>query len=216
MPNATQIRAAGNVGLFRLPSSHRTRQAAFTLVEALLALAITTIAGSALLLSLSSSLQATQDARERTIAMGMARQLMHEIAGKRYMAVGVSPYQTNLSASAWELAGAGRERFDDIDDFHLATSQPAADIWGVPLGQDDGAGGYRHPHFQVPSGYFDKWRREAEVYYVSQYNQAERLPGGQTSNYRAVEVRILIVEPDRNPREVAHLREVFSYVPPVQ
>ena len=54
---------------------------AFTLVEAMLALSLTAIAGAALLLAAASSLDTTSHALEQTIALGMAEQLMDEVVG---------------------------------------------------------------------------------------------------------------------------------------
>ena len=195
--------------------SGRPLRAAFTLIEAMVATAITAIAGSALLLGITSSLQTTTDALEQQIASGMAQQLMDEVCGARYCELGVDGYQTSFGPSTYESSGSGRERFDDIADYDGLRVQPAEDLWGVELGSEDGQGGVRHPGFRAPAGFLDNWRQEVDVYYVSPADPSQKLPGGQVSDYRAVEVRISYVDPERGTRELTQLRRVVAYVPPL-
>lgn len=186
----------------------------FTLAEALVAIAVAAIAASALLLGTYASLQNAQEAWKRTVAAGMAQQLMDEIVGNRYCAVASNPYETNLGRSSWEAAGTGRERYNDIDDYNGIRTQPPTDLWGVRLGMDNGQGGVRHPACQAPTGLFDRWRQEVDVYYVSETNPTQRLGPGQVSNMRAVEVRIMENDPQRGWRQLARLRRIVAYVPP--
>lgn len=188
---------------------------AFTLVEALVATAITAIAASALLLGVTSSLQTTSEAQEQAIASGMAQQLLDEVLGARYMEYGLSAYQLDLQPNGAELASGTRELYDDVDDYNGVQTQPPVDSWGVSLGTDDGEGGQRHPHFQSPPGFFDHWRAEIDVYYVNPPDLATRLPSGQVSDYRAVEVRVYYVDPDRGSRQLTKLRRMVAYVPPL-
>lgn len=189
-------------------------RAAFTLVEALVAISITAIAASVLLLGVHASVQTTEEAFRRTIATGMAEQLLDEVLGARYHAVGVDGLQTTLSPSSWELEGSGRERYDDVDDYHGVRSQPPEDLWGIELGADDGQGDLRHPNFRAPAGRLDHWRQEVDVYYVDESDLSVRLPAGQVSGYRAVEVRIYYDDPSGGSRELADLRRVVVYLPP--
>lgn len=200
----------------RLSTQHRTRlPAAFTLVEALVSISITAVAGSVLLLGISSSLQTTTEALEQTIATGMAQQLMDEVVGGRYHALDVDGYQITFGPSFYERSGSGRERYDDIDDYDRLSNKPPTDPWGIELGRDDGEGGERHPGFQAPAGLFDNWRQEVDVYYLDESDLTIRLPLGQVSDYRAVEVRIIDDDPDRGGRELIRLRRVVAYVPPL-
>jgi len=197
----------------RMPYS--SRRSAFTLVEALLAISMAAIAASVLLLGITSALNTTNEAISQTIANGMAAQLIDEAIGLRYHATGADGYQTPLGASSYELSGAGRERFNDIDDHHGFRAQPPRGLYGIELGQDDGVGGVRHPNFIVPERRFENWRREIEVYYVDETDHTQRLPSGWTSDYRAVEVRIIEDDPNRGSRELANVRRVIAYVPPM-
>jgi len=194
---------------------NRPKQRAFTLVEALVAISVTAIAASVLLLGLTSSVQTTQEAERQTIAQGIAEQLADEVVGCRYMQAGVTPYQVALGPNAWESSTGTRERYNDVDDFHGFTAGPPEDPWGVTLGKDDGAGDERHPAFQLPDGYFDRWREEIRVYYVDESDLTTPLPYGQVSDYRLVEVRVLYELPEGGARELARVRRVVAYVPPL-
>jgi type II secretory pathway pseudopilin PulG len=209
LPRPNQLVPRSQSPFFRPP------RAAFTLVEALIAISITAIAASALLLGTTTSLQATRDAQNQTIAVGMAQHLMDEVLGNAYMDPGGAPYATTLGPESGETSKPGRQLFDDIDDFNGQRTQPPKDRWGVALGTDDGQGGMRHPNFRVPAGLLDNWRQEIDVYYVNETNLTTRLPAGQTSDYRAVEVRIMATDPDGRVRELAKVRRVVAYVPPL-
>jgi len=188
---------------------------AFTLVEAMVAITLAAIAGSALLMSTTSSLDSTSAAMHQTIALGMAQQLMDEVVGNRYCEAGGSAHDTVLQPGSSERVGNTRQRFDDIDDFNGYRSQPPTDAWGIALGKDNGEGGERHPAFQAPSSFLANWRQEVRVYYVSADDPSRALGSGQVSDYRAVEVRIVEQDPDRGSRELARLRRVVIYVPPL-
>jgi prepilin-type N-terminal cleavage/methylation domain-containing protein len=189
------------------------RRRGFSLIEALVSMTLISLAGAVLLLGIESSLQSTVDAVEQTQAAGIARQLVDEVLGKRYMAQGVTPYQTALTANSWELQSAGRERYDDTDDFHRYSAQPVEDTWGIELGSGDWYGNQRAPGFQVPAGTFGDWREEVEVYYVDQADPSQRLPSSRTSNLRAVEVAIFRDAPQGGTRELVRIRRVYAYIP---
>jgi len=192
---------------------HASARPAFTLVEALVAITITAMAGSVLLLGTTVSLQTTTDSLRETIAAGMAEQLMDEIVGCRYAAVGAGGRQLDLGPSAYESQGQGRSRYDDIDDYDTFQAGPPRDPWAIPLGTDDGEGDRRYPSAQVPEGFFDNWQQTVNVYYVDPTDWTARLPDGRTSDYRAIEVRIFYNDPQRGSRELAHLRRIVAYVP---
>jgi len=197
----------------RIARRDRRSTAGFTLVEAILALAISVIAGGAIVLGLASSLQTTTIAEDETIALGMAKGMMDEIAGMRYAEDGVGPYQTTLGPESGELTANGRTQFDDIDDFAGLSTQPPTDFWGVPLGTDDGEGGQRHSEMMAPTGYFNAWRRDVAVYYADPADFNTALSGAVTSDYRVVVVRVIRTDADGSEHELARLQRVFNYVP---
>lgn len=193
--------------------SRRGRQA-FSLIEAVIAVGLTVMAAGTLLMAVSTSQQTTDEALRQTIAAGMAEQLMDEILGQKYCADPYNGYETSLSRSSWEAAGAGRERYNDIDDYNLVRTQPPTDPQGIALGRDDGLGGVRAAALQANTTLISRWRQEVDVYYVSEANPSQRLTSG-TSDYRMVEVRITEEIPGVGRRQWAKLQRVVSYVPPV-
>ena len=193
----------------RSSSSSRT---GFTMVEATLAITLTALAGSAILLAINTSIDATSDMVNRTIAEGMAQQLVDEAVGATYGAVGAGPYQTDLGPNSYETGGNGRERFNDVDDYTGITTQPPKDLYGIALGTENGQGATRHASFQAPANYFSRWRQKVEVYYVNASNFSLRLTGNNTSDYRCVDVKIEYNDPVRGWLTLAQERRVVTYL----
>jgi type II secretory pathway pseudopilin PulG len=197
----------------RIPRRTAALRRGFTLVEAIISMSVMAVAGVTVLVGISSALQSTDKAVQQQIADGMARQLIDEIAGKLYSAAGTGPYTTTLGPNSVELAGPGRSLFDDIDDFHNFRAQRPEDPRGQALGSEDDFGGSRHTSFRVPSAMLADLRQEIDVYYVSDSDQSAALSGSQTSNSRAVEVRIYVVDSHDGKRLLTRVRHVFSYFP---
>jgi hypothetical protein len=190
-----------------------TSRPAFSLVEAMVALTITTLAGSVMLLAIESSLSSTSDAVDRMIADGLANQLLDEISTKRFMSPGDTPLSIS-GPNATEAAGSGRERYNDIDDYKTFTAKPAEGIWGESLGTGNDSGGARNPNFCIPSTYFTNWRQKVEIYFVSPTNHSVKLTGSSTSYYRAAEVTIEYVDTDGSVIPLAKRRRVYAYLLP--
>ncbi len=191
----------------------RPNRSAFTMVEAVLAITVMALAGSILLFGTSTALQNTQNAMYGAIARGMAQQLMDEIVGCRYYEPDVDPHSTTLGPDGSEATGGTRQYYDDSDDFNGLRTSPPKDFYGVASGKDDGLGGQRNPLFQITPGIIDNWQQEVDVYYVSESNFGTKLPTGQTSDYRMVEVRITC---NQGNRVLATLKRVLSYAPTMQ
>lgn len=198
-----------------LPVSSRFPRG-FTLIEAVVALALAAIAGSVMLLGMTAAQQNVDEAMRMAVAQGMAEQLMDEILGQRYCHDRTVGYETTLGPSSWEAQGKGRERYTDIDDYNGVRTSPPKDMYGIALGKEDGAGGLRDPAMAVPGNMTDAWRQEVDVYYVSEANTQVRLATGQTSDYRAVEVRIVEDLGAAGTRELAKLRRVVAYFVPLK
>jgi len=188
----------------------------FSLVEALVAITITALAGSALLLGMTSSIDTTEEAQRQTIAQGLANQALDEVLGARYMELDCSAHDTYLQPGGSEKATGTRELFDDIDDYNDWKSSPPVDRWGIPLGDDDGEGGERHKDFRAPSDTRDRWTRTIHVYYVDESDLSTQLPSGKTSDFRAVEVRVYYKGPNSGRREMARARRIVAYVEPYE
>jgi prepilin-type N-terminal cleavage/methylation domain-containing protein len=192
--------------------SRQPNRRGFTLIEAMVSTTIAALAGAALLQGIYSSIGSTKSAQEQTIAAGLGQQMMDEIAGKVYCAVRNSPYETSLGPSTAEQAGPGRSLFSDIDDFNGVRTGPVKDPWNISVGDDDGKGGSRHPSMRVASS-LTKWRREVDVYYVSNSDLKTKLSAGQTSDFKLVEVRVYIDDANGARRLLTTLKRVFAYVP---
>lgn len=200
---------------------HRLRtRTGFTLIEALAAIAIMALAGSVMLLSAQTSLDATDDAANQAIAQGICEQVLDEIMSKRYMEAGVAYNQNTLVAGATETT---RLSYDDTDDFNGLSVQPIRDTYAQSLGAGNDAGGTRHANFRVVDGYFGRWRLRVDIYYVSSTDMSVRLdnppvPAGNTlsttSGYRAAEVTVEFQNSDGTYQTLARGRRVYAYVPP--
>src|SRR5437660_1026134 len=108
----------------------------FTLIESLLAVSLASIAGSALLLGVSSALQATQTSVEQSVGQQLGQQLMDEIAGQMYSAAGASPYIYPLAPSG-SSSGVSRSAFTCLADYNGYRAQPPVDRYGVQIGRGD-------------------------------------------------------------------------------
>lgn len=184
----------------------------FTMVEAAVAIALTAVAGAAVLVGVTSSIDATSDVVHQTLADGMANQLVDEVVGTVYAAPGSGARQVGLGPNSWETAGAGRSRFNDIDDFNGILTQPPTDPSGIVLGNDDGLGGTRHANLVAPANFYSRWRQNVAVYYVSATNFSQRLTGSNTSDYRCVDVKIDYNDPVRGWQTVSQVRRIVTFL----
>lgn len=187
--------------------------AAFSLVEALVALSVTSLAGAVLLLSVETSLGTTTEAVQRTIADGIAQQTLHEILTKRYTEKGQDPLLGTLGATSDELLGVGTMLFDDTDDYAGYAVQPLKDSYGRLLGTSDEAGQPRLANFQVRSDFFQNWRLRVEVYYVNPADPTQR--STSPTSYRAIDVFVEQIQRSGGVLPLAHRRSVITYIPPV-
>jgi type II secretory pathway pseudopilin PulG len=199
--------------MWRLSQLPRRPRPGYTLVEAMVALSLTAMAGAVVLLTVETSLDAADQALQQTVATGMAEQLLDEVVGAMYCAPGGDPYQATLAPDIWEAQGRGRERFSENGDFHGFVAQPPEDLWGNPLGQGEDRDELRPASFRTPAGAFDSWRQQVEVYYVSAADPSVRLTGSQTSDYRAVEVVISRQVSSGAYVELSRVRRVVANVP---
>jgi type II secretory pathway pseudopilin PulG len=198
--------------IFAIPTNRRRRPAAgFSLIEALVALSITALAGSVLLLSVDSSLESTTQAVQQTIAEGMAQQLLDEMLTKHYTDTGADPLLGLLGATAWELLGLGFERFDDVDDFAGYIAQPLEGVFGEAPGTGDDSGGLRPNNFRLRNDYFQNWRQRAEVYFVTADDHT--VVSVSPTAYRAIEVTVELIKPNGAVIPLAKRKRIITAVP---
>lgn len=195
--------------------SHRppARRRGFTLAEALLAISLTAIVGTAMMAALAGTADVNATALDRFVAQGIAETMMDEVAGFSYCELGTSAYQSPLGAGSGEWVGTNRVNCDDMDDFHGLDQKPPLDPWGVELGKDNAGSTMRHANFRLPTSYLSRFRCKVEGYYVSSADLTTKLTGTSTSDYRAFHVRVLVTDPGSSEREIVNLRRVFANVP---
>lgn len=195
--------------------SGKRRSGGFTLVEAMVAITLIALAGSALLLATQTSMDSSDNAFEQNLARGIANQTVDEVLGLRYGAAGASPYQYPMQAGGHEISSPQKRiLFDDTDDFNNYSSRPLRDPWAIKLGQGDGAGGSRHRNFQLRDNYFDDWEVGVRVFYANPNDLSKNLTGSNTSGFRALEVAVGKYADDGSLRQLASVRRIYAYIPP--
>src|SRR6478609_4986919 len=197
------------------PFARQTRlrgRLAFSLIEALIALSITSIAGAVLLLSVQSSLDTTIEAVDKTIADGVAQQTIDEILTKRFVGPAENPLTAVLGALSSELQSLGTSLFDDTDDYAGYIAQPLKGLSGETLGTGDDSGGLRLQNFRVRSDYFQNWRVRVDVYYVNADNHLVR--SATATNFRMIDVNVELVRTNGSVLPLANRKRLIAYVPP--
>jgi type II secretory pathway pseudopilin PulG len=188
------------------------RNAAFSLIEALVALSVTSLAGAVLLLGVESSLTTTTDAVDRTIADGLAEQTLHEILTKRYSGPGENPLATTLGPTTTESLGGGGAYFDDADDYNGYSARPLKGLYGETLGTGDDAGGSRPANFRLRTELFKNWRLRVDAYYVDPNNHTLR--SAAPTYFRAVEVNVEYLQANGGVLPLASRKRIIAYVAP--
>jgi MSHA pilin protein MshD len=108
--------------------------AAFTIIEAMMSVAIVSIMTTAMLTSLASSRMTMAATANRSVAMLLAQQLMQEVLAQPYLEAGTITLGTDSGE-----AGTTRNLFDDVDDYNGWTETPPAAKDGTLV---SGAAGY--------------------------------------------------------------------------
>ncbi len=164
------------------------RRTGFTLVEAIVSISLAALAGSVLLAGINASIKVTDDAMHETIAMGVAQQLMDEIAAR--------PRGDGTTRSA-----TCRKDFTDIDDYSGYSAAPV-DMWGHTLGQDhitdEGDGTLRAANFQIASTFLNRCLVKVSL-------------ATADDGYRYT-VTVTVVDTGQGNREMARLQRVVTYV----
>ncbi|MBX7167612.1 MAG: type II secretion system GspH family protein [Pirellulales bacterium] len=193
------------------PTARRTScRRGFTLLEAIVAMAIMAIAGTALISGVFSAIENADFAAEAQIAQGLAAQMLDEIAARRYAESGAGAYQVTLGPEAGETNGVVRTAFDDLDDYAGLSNTPPVDRYGVALGTENGSGATRNAAAAAPASFFSTWRVDVEVNYLNATNLSQT--SSTPTDFREVQVKVYRTN-GSSPRLVATQRRVFAYVP---
>lgn len=186
-------------------ASASPRRRGFSMVEALMAVTVTTIAGTALLTSIGAAVRTSTGAAHTAVARGLAEQMMDEIAARRF------PESSNPPP-----AGKSRENFDDIDDYDGWSARPPQGRSGRVLGTeggDDGSNSLRPAEMQADLELLGRFTRRVEVERVQpDGGSGWNVVAGHT-NFRRVTVRVEHTDAESKTATLAEISRIFAYVP---
>ena len=186
--------------------SSRRRRSGFSMVEALIAVTITTIGGAALLTSIGAAVHTSTDAAHRAVARGLAEQMIDEIAAQRF------PASTNPM-----LAVTSRISFDDIDDYDGWSARPPQVREGLAVGNEGGiVFGVTQPRLEAMRADADLiglFTRRVDVERIRPDGGSGWTVVSQHTNFRRVTVRVDYTDAQSNTATLAEISRVFTYVP---
>jgi prepilin-type N-terminal cleavage/methylation domain-containing protein len=176
-----------------------------TAIESLVAIAIVSIAGGAMLASHASAVQSGREIALMTVARGLADQLLEEVAA--------SPVPTQAATTT---PTGPRMNFTTIDHFNGWSESPPQDRYGRVLGTEgealSGSSSVRRAEMQADMTLLSRFRRSITIEKV--------LPTGGTwtttsseSLFRRVTVRVVFADDERQ-RELAVASRIVAYVAP--
>jgi hypothetical protein len=176
------------------------------MVEALTAIAITAVAGGAVLVSLAGNVNTSTQLVQAALAQGLAEQLMDEIAASRF------PASSNSAPG-----GTGRTNFNDIDDYHNWSARPPQDRVGRQIGLEgytsSGGASTRLPEMRPNTELLSGMRRTVTVERVQPDAGSGWTVVSQHTNYRRVTVRVTYTNSQSQTVPLASITRIFSYVP---
>jgi len=187
----------------------RTRRTGITLVESLVAVTITTIAGTALFSAIGASLGASYSTLNRSIGAGLADQMLDELTAVRFPTAG-----DTRSAST-----STRSNFNDLDDYHNWSSTPPVYKNGVVLGNSaftiyDYYPVSRPAYFKPDNEFLSRLTREVSVERIRHDESSGWIVTTDQTDYRRITVKIkLTTTADLPNHEIAESTRIFSYVP---
>lgn len=187
----------------------RSRRTGFTLIESLVSVTITAIAGTALFSAIGASLGASYSALNKTIGVGLADQMLDEMASVRFP-----------TASDTRPAYNGRrEDFDELDDYHNWSASPPVNKNGMKLGKETVTVfeyyPISRPSLLVPDTEFlSRLTREVTVERISPDSSSGWTVTNDNTEYRRVTVKIkLAMNADLPSQLITESTRIFSYVP---
>ncbi|MBA3312261.1 MAG: type II secretion system GspH family protein [Planctomycetota bacterium] len=176
-----------------------------TAIESLLAIAILSIAGGALLSSLATAVRTSREIALTTVARGLADQLIAEVVA--------SPVPSDPASAT---PAAPRANFLVVDHFHLWTESPPQDRFGRVLGTEgiaaSGSSSVRHVALQADSALLTRFRRTVTVEKVAPGDGTWIITASDTL-FRRVVVEVVLEEDDRT-RKLADASRIVCHVAP--
>lgn len=166
---------------FRTASALRNHCArgGLSLLEAVMAMTILTLTGTALLSASMAAIQSGSLMNQTVVAEGIADQLADEIE-----AVGF-PRGTNTLPSA----GIPRVLYNHVDDFAGYNQKPPVDRLNKTLGMEDPSGSTRNAALQPEPGFLGSFRQQVAVERISPNGSGFDVVTSDT-DYRRVTVTV--------------------------
>jgi len=191
----------------RLGSIHPKRlvqyRNGFSMLEAMIAITLTTMAGTAIVTGLSASVQSSTYLNHLAMARGLAEQLAQEISAAEFP-----------TASDVVSTSTTRDGFNDLDDYHNWSSSPPVDRTGRTLGtQSVTAGAQRVAAMRVDTALLSRFRREVVVERVTPNQTSGWDTTIQNSNYRRVTIRVGFQDNEGTEQQLIEQTQIYSYVP---
>lgn len=187
----------------------RSRRTGITLIESLVAVTITAVAGTALFTAIGASLGASYSTLNKSIGTGLADQMLDELAAVRFPA----DNDTRPANSS------SRTNFDDLDDYHNWSSSPPVHKNGVELGNSlitvlERYSVARPAFFKPDSDFLNRLTREVSVERIRHDDSSGWVVTNNHTDYRRITVTIKLITSANLPNhEIAEATRIFSYVP---
>lgn len=182
------------------------RRRGISMVESLIAVAVTAVAGGALLSSLGAAVQASTHASDALIARGLADQLMDEVRAARF------PQDGDVRS-----LDSTRESFDDLDDYHGWSARPPVDRSGIALGQEGLMSGNvrqsRMTVLQADPSALANFTREVIVEPVESDGSGGWMAADASADSRRITVRVRYTDARLNSSTLAEVIQIISHVP---
>ncbi len=180
------------------------RRAGLSMVESLVAVTVTAVAGAAALGSLIGTLRTTDELARQSVAYGLAEQMMNEIAARRF--------PDGIDAPT---TGPGRTDFDDYDDYDDWSSRPPTTRDGIVVGHDGSSAlgvTIRPPEMLPEMGLLERLTRRVEVQRVVPTADGGWSPIAGESDYRLITVSVDYTDALGQTSTIAQLQRVFTNV----
>ena len=192
-----------------LPRRRQTpalRRQGITLVETVITVSLTTFVASALLTSVSSSVQVSTVSLQTSIANGLADQLMDEIACVKFPS----------ASTAGTPAGMGRTGFDDLDDYNGYNVSPpqarSGDLIGTEAANAAGSQIIRPQQFQPDPRSLSRYRQQVTVEKIAESTGNSWVTVTQSTTLRRVTVTISHTDAQGKTTPLAFQVRIFSNV----
>jgi hypothetical protein len=182
-----------------------------TLIETLIAVSLTTLAGSALLTSIASTVQISTDSMYTVIAQGLADQLMDEISSVKF------PRTIGGTGSGFMSSGGqGRTGFDDLDKYNGWNASPPQTRDGLPIGTERMMAGSsnmaRPSSFQPDPRFLSRFRQQVSIEKIAEVSGGTWVVVTSETSLRRVTVTISYTDARNQMKVLAVQTRVFSDV----